>query len=213
MKKQLAECQKLQERADHLQRSLDDTLQWKTGFETSFSIRESELEKKVKQLEADLRSTADMKLQLQNEVAEISQREAMNLEKYEAIAVDMREAVDRLEQKNRDLSEQLSLSNSNNQSVPEVEEMKQKILFLEGQINKLEQQLDRSRENLTLEREKSRQNQTELYKKEKELNDAKIDLRIAKREMTSTETEMAKLKEDAKQWEAKLKVKCYINNL
>ncbi len=211
MKTQLTECQKLQERAEHLQRSLDDTLQWKTGFETSFSIRESELEKKVKQLEADLRSTADMKLELQNQVAEISHREAMHLQQYETMFVDMREAVDRLEQKNRDLSEQLSnsLSNANNQSSPEVEEMKPKIVFLEGQISKLEQQLERSRENLTLEREKSRQTQTELYKKEKELNDAKIDLRIAKREMTSTEAEMIKLKEDAKLWEGKLKVGCF----
>ena len=69
MKKQLAECQRLQERADHFQTSLNDTLQWKMGFEISFSIHESEFEKKVKQLEVDLRITADMKLQLHNEAS------------------------------------------------------------------------------------------------------------------------------------------------
>ena len=39
------------------------------GFEISFSIHESEFEKKVKQLEVDLRITADMKLQLHNEAS------------------------------------------------------------------------------------------------------------------------------------------------
>ena len=194
LKNQLAECQKLQERADRLQRNLDDTLQWKTDLETTFSIRENDLERKVKQLEDDLRSTADIKLQLQNQISEISNREAT--------IADVREAVDRLDQKNKNLTEQLS--NSNGRSAPKAEQSK--ILFLEEQINKLEQQLDRSRENLTLEREKSRRIQNELDKKEKELNDAKIDLRIAKRETNSAESESAKLKEDAKQLREKLKV-------
>ena len=69
LNKQLAECQRLKGRADHFQTSLNDTLQWKMGFEISFSIHESEFEKKVKQLEVDLRITADMKLQLPNEAS------------------------------------------------------------------------------------------------------------------------------------------------
>lgn len=210
MKTYLAECQKLRERADQLQRSLDGTLQWKTGFETSFSIREGDLESRVKQLEADLRSAADMRLELQKQVAEISLRETMHLQKYEIIVVDMREAVERLEQKNQDLvvqlSSQESVHSSNHSVSPELEESKQKIIFLEGQVTKLEQQLERSRENLTLEREKSRQSQSELWKKEKELSDTKIDLRIANRETKTSETEIAKLKEESKLWECKLKV-------
>ena len=100
LKNELAECQKLQERSVRLQRNLDDTLQWKTNLETTFCIRENDLEKKVKQLEADLRSTADIKLQLQNQISEILNREAT--------IADVREAVDRLEQKNQNLTEQLS---------------------------------------------------------------------------------------------------------
>ena len=87
-----------------------------------------------------------------------------------------------------------------------MEESKQKILFLEGQITKLKQQLERSRENLPLECEKSRQVQSDLWKKEKELSDAKIDLRIANRENKTSESEISKLKEDSKLWEGKLKV-------
>lgn len=200
----------MRERAEQLQLSLDDTLQWKTGMETSFSVREGELEKKVKQLEADLRSATDTKLDLQKQIADISLRESMHLQKYENIVVDMREAVERLERKNHDLVEQLSSyesSHSHNQTVaPELEEMKQKMVFMEGQINKLEQQLERSRENLTLEREKSRTLQSDLWKKEKEVSDAKIDLRIANRENKTNEVAINKLKEEAKLWEDKLKV-------
>ena len=126
LKNELAECQKLQERSVRLQRNLDDTLQWKTNLETTFCIRENDLEKKVKQLEADLRSTADIKLQLQNQISEILNREA-------TIADDVREAVDRLEQKNQNLTEQLS--NCNDRSAPKAEQSK--ISFLEGQINNL----------------------------------------------------------------------------
>lgn len=206
----MSECQKLRDRSEQLQKSLDDTLQSKTGLETSFTAREGELEKKVKQLEADLKSATDMRLELQKEVAEISHRETMHLQKYENIVVDMREAVERLERKNKDLVEQLSsyeTSHTNSTSVaPEVEELKQKMAFLESQINKLEQQLERSRENLALEREKSRTIQSDLWKKEKELSDAKIDLRIANRENKTSEAEISKLKEEAKLWEGKLKV-------
>ena len=125
LKNELAECQKLQERSVRLQRNLDDTLQWKTNLETTFCIRENDLEKKVKQLEADLRSTADIKLQLQNQISEILNREAT--------IADVREAVDRLEQKNQNLTEQLS--NCNDRSAPKAEQSK--ISFLEGQINNL----------------------------------------------------------------------------
>lgn len=210
LKIQLSECQKLRDRSEQLQKSLDDTLQSKTGLETSFTVREGELEKKVKQLETDLKSAADMRLELQKQVSEISHRETMHLQKYENIVVDMREAVERLERKNKDLVEQLSSYESSYTSstsvVPEVEELKQKVVFLESQITKLEQQLERSRENLTLEREKSRTIQADLWKKEKELSDTKIDLRIANRENKTNEEEMKKLKEEAKLWEGKLKV-------
>lgn len=208
LKTQLTECQHLRERSEQLQRSLEDTLQWKTGFETSFCVREGELESRIKQLEADLRSTTDMKLDLQKKVADISQREATNLQKYETMMVDMQQAVERLAQKNQELlSQQSSFESSNSKSsAAEVDEMKQKIVFLEEQIAKLEQQLEKTRENLTLEREKARQVQSDLWKKEKELSDAKIDLRIANRETKTSENENSKLKEEAKLWEGKLKV-------
>lgn len=210
MKAYFSECQTLRERANQLQKSLDDTLQWKNDVETSFSVRGEELENRVKQLESDLRNAAELKLELQRQVADLSHRETVQLQKYENIVVDMKEAVERLERKNLDLQAQLSsheASTITNQSTSsEVDEMKQKMIFLEGQINKLEQQLERSRESLTLEREKSRQTQSELWKKEKELNDAKIDLRIANREIKTAESDLNKLKEEAKLWEGKLKV-------
>lgn len=73
-------------------------------------------------------------------------------------------------------------------------------------MGKLEQQLEKSRESLTLEREKARTTQSELWRKEKELSDTKIDLRIANRETKTSEAEVAKLKEAAKRFDGQLKV-------
>lgn len=210
---QLNECQALRDHADQLQKSLDSTLQWKNSFETSFCVREGELETRIKQLEGELRAATDIRIELQKQVAEVTQREANNLHKFETVVVDMREAVERLERKNNELSAQLSakeVSNAGSSSsatVHEVDELKQRIVFLEEQIVKLEQQLEKAREQLTLEREKARQVQTDLWKKEKELSDAKIDLRIANRENKTSENETAKCKEELKLLNDKIKVR------
>ena len=229
---QLDECTSFRERAEKLQKTLDETVQWRNSFESSFSVRESEAMERIRQLETDLRTATNTKLDLQRQVAEAAAREASHLQKYEGIVVDMKQAVEKLERKNNQLQEKLSgyesSSASNTNIVQEDETLKQKIIFLEeqvcftlrvkrnvrvvlssiflGQVAKLEQQLEKTRESLTLEREKVRTTQTELYRKEKELSDAKIDVRIANRETKTSEAEVAKLKDDAKQFDSKLKV-------
>lgn len=207
------ECQNLRDHADQLQKSLDSTLQWRNSFETSFTVREGELETRIKQLEGELRATTDIRIELQKQVSEITQREANNVQKLETTIINMRDAVERLERKNQELSAQLSVNSSSNtltaasMSVHEVDELKQRIVFLEEQIAKLEQQLEKAREHLTLEKEKARHTQTDLWKKEKELSDAKIDLRIANRETKTSETENAKIKEELKLLNERVKVK------
>ena len=217
MQEQLNECIIFKERTDRLQKSLDESLVWKSCFETSFSKREGELEMRVRTLEEDLKSITHTKLELQQQLTELSLREAATIQKCEGITINMKEAVEKLERKNRELerekrmlNEQLSslesFSSSTLTNHPESEELKQKINFQEEQIAKLDEQLQRAREGLTLEREKSRQLELDLWKKEKELSGVKIDVRIANRETKTAENEVNKLKEEANLFEAKLKV-------
>ena len=150
---QISECGKLRNQASHLQKSLEDSLEWKNRFESSFSERESELESRIRQLERELRQTAETKLELQQQLSEVNFRETEHLNKYETLMIQMQEAVAKLEKENRQLSETKSLeATASAKTLPhkEAEELKQKINFLEAQITKLDQQLEKSRENLTL---------------------------------------------------------------
>ena len=217
LQEQLNECMIMKERADQLQKSLDESLVWKNCFETTFSKREGELETRIKNLEDDLKNVTSTKLELQQQLTESSSREAATVQRCETVTVDMQQAVEKLERKNQELererqmlNEQLSSYESFNSATltnhPETEELKQKIIFQEEQITKLDEQLLRCRESLTLEREKSRQLELDVWKKEKELSGVKIDVRIANRETKTAESEVTKLKEEASLFETKLKV-------
>ena len=121
--------------------------------ESSFTERESELESRIRQLERELRQTAETKLELQQQLSEVNFRETEHLNKYETLMIQMQEAVAKLEKENRQLSESKSLEDTASaKTLPhkEAEELKQKINFLEAQITKLDQQLEKNRENLTL---------------------------------------------------------------
>jgi len=150
---QISECNKLRNQASLLQKSLEDSLEWKNRFESSFSERENELESRIRQLERELRQTAETKLELQQQLSEVNFRETEHLNKYETLMIQMQEAVAKLEKENRQLSESKSQEvAASAKTLPhkEAEELKQKINFLEAQITKLDQQLEKSRENLTL---------------------------------------------------------------
>ena len=171
----------------------------------SFSVRENEFKDRISQMENEIRALSTKKHDLQVQISESSFREAQHLQKYEAMMVKMQEAVEKMEMKNQELSTKLSSAQCST-VISEAEELKQKTMFMETQIIKIEQQLEKSRENLTLEREKSRQLQSDLWKKEKELSDVKSDLRIVNREMKTIQAQINKLEEENKDWELKIKV-------
>jgi chromosome segregation ATPase len=218
LQEQFNECIIFKERADQLQKSLDESLVWKSYFETSFSKREAcDLGMRIRTLEEDLKSITHTKLELQQQLIELLLREAATIQKCEGITINMKEAVEKLEGKNRELEREKQMLNEHLSSLESVissnptnhfesEELKQKITFQEEQIAKLDEQLQCARETLTLEREKYRQLELDLWKKEKELSGVKIDVRIANRETKTAESEINKPKEEAGLFEAKLKV-------
>lgn len=75
-------------------------------------------------------------------------------------------------------------------------ESEQKIAFLEHQVERLEQQLQASRDKVAAERQTAKQAQTNLWKKEKELSDANLDKRIATREAKTAEEKVKHLQEE-----------------
>lgn len=188
-----------------MQKNSEESFVWKAQYELNFSLRENEFKDRISQMESEMRALSKKKHDLQEQISESSFREAQHLQKYEAMMVKMQEAVEKMEMKNQDLSTKLSTVQCST-VVSETEELKQKTGFLESQLVKVEQQLEKSRENLTLEREKSRQLQSDVWKKEKELSDVKIDLRIVNREMKTIQTQMSKSEEEHKDWESKIKV-------
>lgn len=69
MQEQFNECIIFKERADQLQKSLDEPLVWKSYFETSFSKREAcDLEMRIRTLEEDLKNITHTKLELQQQL-------------------------------------------------------------------------------------------------------------------------------------------------
>jgi len=191
---------------------------WKSYFETSFSKREAcDLEMRIRTLEEDLKNITHTKLELQQQLTELSLREAATIQKCEGITINMKEAVEKLERKNRELEREKQMLNERLSSLEsfssstltnhlELEELKQKITFQEEQIAKLDEQLQRARETLTLEREKYRQLELDLWKKDRKPSGVKIDVRIASRETKTAESEVNKPKEQAGLFEAKLEV-------
>ena len=158
-------------------------------------------------MDSEIRSLSKKKHEFQEQISESSFRETQHLQKYESMVTKLQEAVEKMEMKNQELTSKLSTVECNSSVLSQAEELKQKTGFLEGQLLKVEQLLEKSRENLTLEREKSRQLQSDLWKKEKELSDVKIDLRIVNREMKTIQAQMSKLEEEDKDWKQKMKVR------
>ncbi len=139
LESQLRECSSWKDRADQLQKTLDETAEWRCSFEMSFSTRESEMESRIRQLEADLRSATDLKLDLERQCLEASNLMAANHQKYEAVVLDMKEAVERMARRNQELEEEISSrsSESEHQQGAADNQLVQKIAFLEEQVIKL----------------------------------------------------------------------------
>ena len=210
----MSECVRLRNEAQLLQKSLDDSLQWKSRFESSFCEKENELENRIKQLEQELRSTADVKLSLQQQLNQVSIRETDNLAKFETVVLELQEAIAKMEQRNKELCSKLSEQQVVAAQVtpdPQVEQLKLKAITLEEKIQKLEQQLASNRQNLAQEREKYRQLESDGWKKDKELSDAKIDLRIANRELKSCKEQNDKLPQLEKEMKEKLEVCTFLS--
>lgn len=101
------------------------------------------MEQRIRQLESDLRAASNSKLDLQRQVAEATAREAIHLQKYEGIVVDMKQAVEKLERRNNELEERLSSFEANSiasstcatSPAHDDEHLKQKIVFLEEQVS------------------------------------------------------------------------------
>lgn len=94
------------------------------------------MESRIRQLEADLRSATDLKLDLERQCAEASVLMATNHQKYEAVVLDMKEAVERMARRNQELEEEISSrgSESEHQQGAADEQLVQKITFLEEQV-------------------------------------------------------------------------------
>ncbi|XP_043289396.1 citron Rho-interacting kinase-like [Venturia canescens] len=125
---------------------------------------------------------------------------------------DLEELLRRLEQSVTKLeAENASLKRSDQTksrtSLPSQKEVEQKIAFLEHQVEKLEQQLQASRDKVASERQIAKQAQTSLWKKEKELSDANLDKRIAMREAKTAEERIKMLQEDKQKLSQQLNTK------
>lgn len=105
-------------------------------------------------------------------------------------------SVTKLEAENASLKRLEQVKPRTSLTINNQKEAEQKIAFLEHQVEKLEQQLQASRDKVASERQIAKQAQTSLWKKEKELSDANLDKRIATREAKTAEERVKMLQED-----------------
>jgi len=82
-----------------------------------------------------------------------------------------------------------------------------KVFYGQEEIEKLKQQLQTLREEMTVEKQTAKQAQLALWKKEKELSDANLDKRIAVREAKRTEDKIKILQEEKQKLQEKLSSK------
>lgn len=82
-----------------------------------------------------------------------------------------------------------------------------KVFHGQEEVEKLKQQLQTMREDVTVEKQTAKQAQIALWKKEKELSDANLDKRIAVREAKRAEDKIKTLQEEKQKLQEKLSSK------
>lgn len=127
-----------------------------------------------------------------NLIAEEHLRKVYNLEE---LLKRLEHSVTKLETENASLKE-LDQTQATTSTAAITNPTSIKIIHRQEKIEKLEQQLQTLREELTVEKQTAKQAQLALWKKEKELSDANLDKRIALRESKRAEDKNKALQEE-----------------
>jgi len=131
-------------------------------------------------------------------------RKVYNLEE---LLKRLEHSVTKLETENANLKE-LDQAQATNCAITDRKyEANTKIDHWQEKVEKLEQQLQALREEVTIEKQTAKQAQLALWKKEKELSDANLDKRIAVRESKRAEDRIKILQEEKQKLQEKLSSK------
>lgn len=129
-------------------------------------------------------------------------RKVYNLEE---LLKRLEHSVTKLETENANLKELDQAQQATNCAITDTKyEAHTKIDYWQEKVEKLEQQLQALREEVTIEKQTAKQAQLALWKKEKELSDANLDKRIAVRESKRAEDRIKILQEEKQKLQEKL---------
>ncbi|CAL1673043.1 unnamed protein product [Lasius platythorax] len=171
--------------------------------ETMMNLEQSEA------LALNLEQAAQDKATLQKRLQDSLNKEEVQLRKVynlEELLKRLEHSVTKLEAENASLKE-LDQAQPSTSRAAITDTASTKIVHRKEKVEKLEQQLQALREEVTVEKQTAKQAQLALWKKEKELSDANLDKRIAVRESKRAEDRIKTLQEEKQKLQEKLSSK------
>lgn len=170
--------------------------------ETMMNLEQSEA------LALNLEQAAQDKVTLQKRLQDSLNKEEEQLRKVynlEELLKRLEHSVTKLETENANLKELDQAQATTCAAITDTTSTK--IVHRQEKVEKLEQQLQALREEMTAEKQTAKQAQLALWKKEKELSDANLDKRIALRENKRAEDRIKILQEDKQKLQERLSSK------
>lgn len=134
-----------------------------------------------------------------NLIAEEQLRKVCNLEE---LLKRLEQSVTKLEAENATLKQLDDVPAATRAKI--IEATDTKVFYGQKEVEKLKQQLQTLREEITTEKQAAKQAQLALWKKEKELSDANLDKRIAVREAKRSEDKIKTLQEEKQKLQERL---------
>ncbi|KYN01848.1 Citron Rho-interacting kinase [Cyphomyrmex costatus] len=159
--------------------------------ETMMNLEQSEA------LAVNLEQAAQDKIALQKRLQDSVEKEKEQLRKVcnlEELLKRLENSVTKLETENAVLKQLDEVPAVTRKTI--IEATDTKVFHKQEEVEKLKQQLQTLREEITVEKQTAKQVQLNLWKKEKELSDANLDKRIAVREAKRAEDKIKTLQEE-----------------
>ncbi|KAL6257978.1 hypothetical protein P5V15_011574 [Pogonomyrmex californicus] len=167
--------------------------------ETMMNLEQSEA------LALNLEQAAQDKATLQKRLQDSLEKEEEQLRKVcnlEELLKRLEYSVTKLEAENATLKQLDEVPAATRAAI--IEATDTKVFFGQEETEKLRQQLQTLKEEITIEKQTAKQAQLALWKKEKELSDANLDKRIAVREAKRAEDKIKTLQEEKQRLQEKL---------
>ncbi|XP_043250640.1 citron rho-interacting kinase-like [Colletes gigas] len=199
---QLENAMALEQTVTTMQQELDRVQLENEQLKQQLQVTKSDLSETVMNLEQsealamNLEQAAQDKVALQKRLQDSLEKEEEHMRKVgnlEELLRRLEHSVTKLEVENATLK--METEQPSTSTMPKRETVAPDIR-IEEQIQKLEHDLQTTRENLNTERQTAKQAQINLWKKEKELSDANLDKRIALRECKKAEDKVKMLLEE-----------------